>query len=196
MAVSEIKPLSPGPSEPAPGHKQIAELWAQAGGRVLTHVRGPEVVSEAEACGWLAQASDALAGARVPGPLDHGREEVFALVYASTSPPPVRTRLWRDFQVFLNGPGVLGAAFVACPAAAGPEPAAWRATAIGSIVLLFVGLLATAFVAVWGFDEPRPARSVPTTSAPAATPLSPASAPASGVASATPTLPSKAPVRQ
>jgi len=94
--------------------ERILELWRSAGAELLTHLPGPEVTTEAEACGWLEHASSELSEVPV-SPLAAGdRRSVFALVYACTEPPPARAVGWAELRDRLLGPACVGAAFVSC----------------------------------------------------------------------------------
>lgn len=94
--------------------ERILSLWESAGGRLLSHLPGPEVTTEAEACGWLEHTADELTEAPVsPLAASDGRS-LLALVYASTEPPPTHPAAWSELRRRLLGPACLGAAFVSC----------------------------------------------------------------------------------
>jgi hypothetical protein len=160
--------------------EQILALWTEVGGRVLSHVAGPDLISESEACDWLTHTSDALTRVRISRPLGYRREEVFVLVYASTRGPPLEAFKASDLKAFLAGPGVLGAAFVACPGAREGAPVSWRAVAIGIGVLLFIGLAGSAFVVISGASPSAGGTTRALSSAHGPAPLPPATSPAAG----------------
>lgn len=91
----------------------VLALWKEQGARLLAHLPGPTVSTEVEACGWLAHASDDLADYPLPPLVRGDGREVFALVYATTTPPPAPATTVEALGGLL-GEGCLGVAFVAC----------------------------------------------------------------------------------
>lgn len=135
---------------------QVLEIWENFGGRLVGHIPGPELITEAEACGWLEHASNALVLApvpRPPGPDSH----VFALVYASTTPPPLDTARANAVASFLRGPGVLGVAFVACARPEEDATAGRRQMAILGLTAAGVFALGALIVGIVDFYTPRSA---------------------------------------
>ncbi len=118
--------------------QRVLDLWEGAGAELIGHVQGPPVTSEAEACGWVARASDELAKRPIAGLATGDRRVVFALVYACGEAPPPRPARLGDLRGSVLGPACIGAAFVACA----EDPAATRASS-GRVRLL--GAAAWAF---------------------------------------------------
>jgi hypothetical protein len=145
--------------------ERVLELWWRAGARLLAHIPGPEVTTEAEACGWLEHASDDLA--RTAGPSLEGgdRRSVFALVYACVEPPPTRPVGFNELRERLLGPACVGAAFVACLEGARGgrgHRAPLRAVHLaqwGFFSATVAGLACGATSMIW--DEPSTAPAIP-----------------------------------
>ena len=174
--------------------EEVLRVWDREGGRVISHVPGPEVISESEARGWLVQASEELSRTRVPAQAGFARERVFALLYASPSAPPVTARSLRDLNVFLARPGILGSAFVVCPSAGDRARGLWTAAAIAGGVLFVTGLTAAVIGIVAPASDPpgastgtSPLPPAPTVALPSAVATTDPTPPASAAASGAPT---------
>lgn len=150
--------------------EEVLRVWDREGGRVISHVPGPEVISESEARGWLVQASEELSRTRVPAQAGFARERVFALLYASPSAPPVTARSLRDLNVFLLRPGILGSAFVVCPSATDRARGLWTFAAIAGGVLFVTGLVAAVIGIVAPASDPPGASTGTSPIPPAPTP--------------------------
>jgi len=152
---------------------EILRVWDGAGSHVISHVTGPEVITESEARGWMEVANKELLRTRVPERVGLARERVFALLYISRNAPPVTAQTVNELHVFLQRPGTLGAVFVACPTARDRGRGLWTAVVIAGVVLFATGLSAAVIGIVAPTPEPRPATTSTSTgsSAPTAAPV-------------------------
>jgi hypothetical protein len=93
------------------GPARVFALWRQAGARVVAHGPGRAVGSRREALQWLREMSADIEQAPPPAP---DGEALFALLYASSEPPPAGVRQLSEIEPFLSSDACVGMSFLPC----------------------------------------------------------------------------------
>lgn len=121
------------------GPERLFDVWRQASARVVAHSPGRAVGSRREALRWLRQTSADIE--QTPPPSLDG-EALFALLYASSEPPPVRARRLAEIVPFLSSDACVGMSFLPCATKAAQLP-----SVLGLRVRMLAGVLVLCLLA-------------------------------------------------
>ncbi len=131
--------------------------WASVGARIVGHVEGPPVITEAEARGWLTHAADDLSSAPLQSRVVSRSHGVVAIVYASAAPPPVDVTTIPGLSDFLCEEHTFAVVFVTCHVQpGGSRHRAARAAAWAVALVALLSALACVYQAYSCADASHP----------------------------------------